>query len=100
MAFNFQFLDFLKKCYNPSFLKKGLYSVKFNPSNISRDNNPTIENITLLEYNPENFRVIFKFRVKFHFFNFLGLNSKKVIFQKCYIPMRHEDPLKLSVRKT
>ena len=86
MAFNFQFLDFLKKCYNPSFLKKGLYSVKFNPSNILRNNNPTIGNITLLEYKPENFRVIFKFRVKFHFFNFLGLNSKRLFSKSVIFP--------------
>ena len=62
--------------------------MEFNPSNILRDYNTSIGNITLLENNPKNFRVIFQFRVKFPFLNFLGLNSKSVIFQKCYIPMR------------
>ena len=57
--------------------------MEFNPSNILRDYNTSIGNITLLENNPKNFRVIFQFRVKFPFFELFTVK-----FRKCYIPMR------------
>ena len=55
--------------------------MEFNPSNILRDYNTSIGNITLLENNPKNFRVIFQFRVKFPFIELF-----RVKFQKCYFP--------------
>ena len=55
--------------------------MEFNPTNILRDYNTSIGNITLLEYNPKNFRVIFQNRVKFPFFE-----NFRVKFQKCYFP--------------
>ena len=55
--------------------------MEFNPDYILREYNPTIGNITLLEYNPRNFRVIFQFRVKFPVFELF-----RVKFQKCYFP--------------
>ena len=80
-CFWFSISWFLKKSVKISiFSKKGLYSVEFNPSNILRDYNSSTGNITLLENNPKNFRVILQLRVKFPFLNFLGLNSKSVIF--------------------
>ena len=49
--------------------------------NILREYNPTIGNITLSEYNPKNFGVIFQFSVKFPVFELF-----RVKFQKCYFP--------------